>query len=94
MNEALSEPERNGSSAISTSDVAGRDHRCHDRRATVVREGVELVLGQLDTAARAVVADAEHAVAERLHRELGAVDLREHDGIHFGAVRNARRETR
>ncbi len=39
-------------------DVAGRDHRRHDRRASVVREGVELVLGQLDTSARAVVTDA------------------------------------
>ena len=53
-----------------------------------------VVLGQLDASARAVVTDAEHAVAERLHRELGAVDLREHHGIHFGAVRDARRETR
>ena len=38
--------------------------------------------------------DAEDAIAQRLHGELGAVDLREDGRIHHGSVRDARGEAR
>ena len=53
----------------------------------------EIPLPQLDLAPLSQVPDAEVAVAEGAEGLLGTIDLREHDGIHFGAVRDARRET-
>ena len=41
-----------------------------------------------------MVAHAQHAVAERLERLLGAVDLRERVGVDRRAVREARGEAR
>ena len=93
MNDALSEPERNGSGEISASSypAATTATTIASRRSAV--RAIECVLGQLHPAQRAVVADAEHAVAESLHRELRAVDLRQDLGVDRGAVRNARSET-
>ena len=48
MNDALSEPERNGSSAISASRIAGRDHRGDDRVAIARRGGLEVAVRELD----------------------------------------------
>jgi hypothetical protein len=42
----------------------------------------------------AVVPDAQHAEAERLHRLFGAVDLRQRRPGHLGPVREARRQAR
>ena len=91
VKDALSEPERNGSSRDLGLGVARRRDRSDDCVAIAQRDSLEFVLGELDTPALAVVADAEHAIAQRLHGELGTVDLREDLRIDRGSIRDAAR---